>query len=82
MKKYLLIIMSCLFFIALPVTAKDKDLNIVFIPKSSDQVFWDIMRSGVDEAIKEVKTQNNIALTWRGPSYNDDTDAQIRILQT
>ena len=82
MKNYLLIMMSCLFFIALPVTAKDKDLNIVFIPKSSDQVFWDIMRSGVDEAIKEVKTQNNIALTWRGPSYNDHTDAQIRILQT
>mgnify|MGYP006976407519 CR=1 FL=1 len=27
MKNYLLIMMSCLFFIALPVTAKDKDLN-------------------------------------------------------
>ena len=82
MKNYLLIMLSCLFFIALPVIAKDKDLNIVFIPKSSDQVFWDIMRSGVDEAIKEIKTQENIVLTWRGPSYNDDTDAQIRILQT
>jgi ribose transport system substrate-binding protein len=82
MKNYLLIILGCLFFITLPVIAQGKDLNIVFIPKSNDQVFWDIMRSGVDEAIKEIKAQENITLTWRGPSYNDDTDAQIRILQT
>jgi len=82
MKNYLLIMLGCLFFIVLPAIAQDKELNIVFIPKSSDQVFWDIMRSGVDEAIKEIKAQENITLTWRGPSYNDDTDAQIRILQT
>lgn len=53
-------------------------LNIVFIPKSSDQVFWDLMRSGVDQAVAE---EGNISLTWRGPAYNDDTDSQIRILQ-
>ena len=53
-------------------------MNIVFIPKSSDQVFWDIMRSGVNDGLREFDT---IDLTWRGPSYNDDTDAQIKILK-
>jgi ribose transport system substrate-binding protein len=81
MKNYLLIILSCLLIVSFSSAAKDKALNIVFIPKSSDQVFWDIMRSGVDEAMQELKTQEEITLTWRGPSYNDDTDAQIRILE-
>ena len=54
------------------------DLNIVFIPKSSDQVFWTFIRSGVDRAVKEA---GNVNLTWRGPTYNDDTDSQIQILQ-
>lgn len=54
------------------------DLNIVFIPKSSDQVFWTFIRAGVDRAVKEA---GNVNLTWRGPTYNDDTDSQIQILQ-
>ena len=58
--------------------AMAKELNIVFIPKSNDQIFWDIMRSGVDDAIRET---GNIHLTWRGPAYNDDTDSQIKILR-
>ncbi|MEY4752586.1 MAG: hypothetical protein RJA44_261 [Pseudomonadota bacterium] len=58
--------------------AQERRYNIVFIPKSSDQVFWDLMRSGVDKAVAE---EPQISLTWRGPAYNDDTDSQIRILQ-
>lgn len=81
MKNYRLIMMSFLLLFALPVTAKNAELNIVFIPKSSDQVFWDIMRSGVDQAINDIKSEYKINLTWRGPAYNDDTDAQIRILE-
>lgn len=77
-KKSLLALLVCLFFIVQPTTAKEKSMNIVFIPKSSDQIFWDIMRTGVNEALSEI---GNISLTWRGPAYNDDTDAQIRILQ-
>ena len=77
-KKSLLALLVCLFFIVQPATAKEKGMNIVFIPKSSDQIFWDIMRTGVNEALSEI---GNISLTWRGPAYNDDTDAQIRILQ-
>ena len=77
-KIYLLALLACLLFITQPTAAKEKNLNIVFIPKSSDQIFWDIMRGGVNEAISEI---GNINLTWRGPAYNDDTDAQIRILQ-
>lgn len=81
MKKLLGLIISCFVFgISIPNTcAADTPLNIVFIPKSNDQEFWKFMRGGVDKAIQEV---GSITLTWRGPSYNDDTDSQIRILQT
>lgn len=58
--------------------AEDKKLHLVFIPKSSDQVFWDLMRQGVERAVRE---EGNVQLTWRGPAHNDDTDSQIRILQ-
>jgi len=58
--------------------AKNKALHVVFIPKSSDQVFWDLMRAGVDRAVQE---DGQVRLTWRGPAHNDDTEAQIRILQ-
>lgn len=51
--------------------------HIVFIPKSSDQVFWEFMRRGVDRALDE---NPGLELTWRGPSYNDDKQAQIKIL--
>ncbi|WP_394788083.1 substrate-binding domain-containing protein [Rhodoferax sp.] len=60
------------------VHAADKDLRIVFIPKSSDQVFWELMRAGVDKAVQE---DARIQLTWRGPAHNDDTEAQIKIVQ-
>ncbi|NRR33427.1 substrate-binding domain-containing protein [Oxalobacteraceae bacterium] len=58
--------------------AADKNVNVVFIPKSRDQDFWVFMRDGVDRAIRE---ERNIDLTWRGPAYNDHVDAQIQILQ-
>lgn len=56
----------------------DRPLHLVFIPKASDQVFWDLMRTGVEEAIRE---SGNVNLTWRGPAYSGDTDSQIRILE-
>lgn len=58
--------------------AEQKKLQLVFIPKSSDQVFWDLMRQGVERAVRE---DGHVQLTWRGPAHNDDTDSQIRILQ-
>ena len=61
-----------------PGQAQEKKLQLVFIPKSSDQVFWDLMRQGVERAVRE---DGNVQLTWRGPAHNDDTDSQIRILQ-
>ncbi len=79
MKKHrLLLLLSCLALLASPILAQDKKMNIVFIPKSSDQDFWTFMRNGVEQGISET---GNITLTWRGPSYNDDTDSQIKILQ-
>jgi ribose transport system substrate-binding protein len=79
MKRVLLVLLSCLFLFAPQVASRDAPLHIVFIPKSNDQDFWIFMRQGVDKAIREV---GNVSLTWRGPAYNDDTDSQIKILQT
>ncbi len=58
--------------------AEEQNMNIVVIPKGSDHVFWDFIRAGVDEAVKEI---GNINLTWRGPAYNDDTASQIKIVE-
>ncbi|GAK49428.1 periplasmic binding protein/LacI transcriptional regulator [Candidatus Moduliflexus flocculans] len=58
--------------------ARAENVNIVVIPKGSDHVFWDFIRAGVDQAVKEI---GNINLTWRGPAYNDDTPSQIKIVE-
>lgn len=79
MKKLVTFLLACWVVLASgSAWPADKKLNIVFIPKSSDQVFWDLMRNGVERAMQE---EGQIDLTWRGPAYNDDTDSQIRILQ-
>jgi ABC-type sugar transport system substrate-binding protein len=74
MNKRLLMMFACMMMVLAPALAKDKDIDVVFIPKSSDQAFWTFMRQGVEKAIQEI---GNVTLTWRGPAYNDDTDSQI-----
>lgn len=78
MRKYFLTMLMSLSFFAPPVYSEDKDLNIVFIPKSSDQAFWTFMRDGVEKGMRET---GKVKLTWRGPAYNDDTEFQIKILE-
>lgn len=78
MKRCLLIILVSLLFLPISAAFQNRNMTIIFIPKSSDQVYWDFMRVGVDEALKEI---GSINLTWRGPSSNSSIDAQIKILQ-
>ncbi|MBP6655305.1 MAG: substrate-binding domain-containing protein [Propionivibrio sp.] len=86
MKRLFLIFLACVALsasssaslAASPAVSPNKNLNVVFIPKSSDQDYWVFMRDGVDKGIREA---GNVSLTWRGPSYNDDTDSQINILR-
>jgi ribose transport system substrate-binding protein len=78
MKMRLLAVFACVFLVVPFACPKDGNINIVFIPKSSDQVFWTFMRNGADKAVQEA---GNVKLTWRGPAYNDDTDSQIRIVE-
>ncbi|MGY0195229.1 substrate-binding domain-containing protein [Leptothrix sp. BB-4] len=57
--------------------------HLVVIPKSSDQLFWDLVRSGVEQAVSEAeKAGAKLLLTWRGPAYSGDAEAQIRILRS
>lgn len=72
------VVVGCWLLALCSARAADKDVNLVFIPKSSDQVFWELMRIGVDKAVTE---DGHIKLTWRGPEHNDDTDSQIKIVQ-
>jgi ribose transport system substrate-binding protein len=76
MKKWIALLLSYLALVVCPVLAKD--LDIVFIPKSRDQVFWTFMRQGVERAVRE---DGHVQLTWRGPAHNDDVDSQIEILR-
>ena len=66
-----------------PVRAQGRPRHLVVIPKSSDQLFWDLVRSGVEQAARQAEQAGmNLTLTWRGPAYSGDADAQIRILQS
>jgi len=76
MKRWISFWLSCIAVAMCPVLAKD--LDIVFIPKARDQVFWTFMRQGVDRAMRE---DGHVKLTWRGPAHNDDVDSQIEILR-
>lgn len=76
MKKWLLFLLS--YIVLAACTASAHDLEVVFIPKSRDQVFWTFMRQGVERAVRE---DGHVHLTWRGPAHNDDVDSQIEILR-
>lgn len=76
MKKWIALLLSYLALAVCPALAKD--LDVVFIPKSRDQVFWTFMRQGVERAMRE---DGHVQLTWRGPAHNDDIDSQIEILR-
>lgn len=76
MKKWISLLLSYIVLAMCPVLAKD--LDVVFIPKSRDQVFWTFMRQGVERAVRE---DGHVQLTWRGPAHNDDVESQIEILQ-
>jgi len=78
MKKCLLLLFACIAFATSSGFSQSKPINIVFIPKSSDQDYWTFMRQGVGKAVRE---EGNVKLTWRGPTHNDDTDSQIKIVQ-
>ena len=76
--RHLLAALAGLLLFVAAASCQEKRPSVVFIPKSSDQVYWTFMRNGVDRAIEE---SGSIALTWRGPSTNNDTDSQISILK-
>lgn len=76
MKRWFSFLLSCIALAICPVLAKD--LDIVFIPKARDQVFWTFMRQGVERAVRE---DGHVQLTWRGPAHNDDIESQIEILR-
>ncbi len=76
MKPWFSFLLSCIALAICPVLAKD--LDIVFIPKARDQVFWTFMRQGVERAMRE---DGHVQLTWRGPAHNDDIESQIEILR-
>ena len=78
MKRLLIMMILALGLMIQSAYPQGKNHHVVFIPKSSDLVFWKFMRQGCDKALQEL---GNVTLTWRGPAYDDDIDSQIRIVQ-
>lgn len=80
MKKILFILLAIFLFYGIysQQYSDNKKKHIVVIPKGSHHTFWDFIRAGVDEAVRE---EDNIKMTWRGPAYNDDTESQIKLMQ-
>ena len=78
MKRLLIMMILALGLMIQSAYPQGKNHHVVFIPKSSDLVFWKFMRQGCDKALQEL---GNVTLTWRGPAYDDDIDSQIRIVR-
>src|SRR5476649_165090 len=76
--KALSTLMATILMICHPISAHPKEINIVFIPKSSSNSgYWRAVRDGAQAA---ASTQANINFTWRGPAYINDIEAQLKML--
>lgn len=66
-----------LLMVLLCITLYSKTYNIAVIPKGSTHEFWGEVEKGALKAGKEF----NVNIIFRGPKYDDDTDAQIKLVE-
>lgn len=59
------------------VAAKSGELHIAVIPKGENHIFWQSVRSGAEQAGKEL----GVHVTFKGPAKEDDRSAQISVLE-
>jgi len=59
-------------------TAGSKKLRIAVIPKGTTHEFWKSVHHGADRAAKEL----GVDILWEGPLNENDTDNQIRIVES
>ncbi|SMC25893.1 ribose transport system substrate-binding protein [Andreprevotia lacus DSM 23236] len=52
------------------------DPKVVFIPKGATHVFWREMARGAQDAASKM----SVSMVWRGPSLENDVDAQLGIM--
>ncbi len=55
----------------------DGKLHLVMIPKATQATFWNSVRKGADRAAEEFE----VDLTWKGPSRDNDSSEQKKVLQ-
>lgn len=72
---YILILINILIF---PFNISGKEYKIAIIPKSISADFWKRMEEGVKKAEKDY----NVNVVFRGPNFDEDVDAQIRIVES
>ena len=58
--------------------AGSKKLRIAVIPKGTTHEFWKSVHHGADRAAKEL----GVDILWEGPLNENDTDNQIRIVES
>ena len=68
------VVLATLFFFSPPVFA---DVNVLVIPKMVRADFWNIVGEGAQKAGNDL----GISVTWRGPTSEDQRDAQIQIIE-
>jgi len=61
-----------------PAAGGPKKLRIAMIPKGTTHEFWKSVHFGGDRAAKE----ENVELLWEGPLLENDTESQIRIVES
>jgi ribose transport system substrate-binding protein len=52
-------------------------LHLVMVPKATQATFWNSVRSGAERAAREF----DVDLTWKGPSRDNDSSEQKKVLQ-
>jgi ABC-type sugar transport system substrate-binding protein len=52
--------------------------RIAVIPKGTTHVFWKSVHAGAERAARELK---NVAIEWKGPLNENDTEGQIDVVQ-
>lgn len=61
-----------------PGNGSGKILQIAVIPKGTGHEFWKSVHAGAENAAREL---GGVEIIWKGPAREDDTQAQIEVVQ-
>src|SRR5215813_1582601 len=87
MRKLLLLLLVLTFAIACTPNGgpysnnAKKKLTIAVIPKGTTHEFWKSIHAGANKAASEAPAGKPVEILWKGPLKEDDSDAQIAVVE-